>query len=97
MTTSDARGVDGCATPSAVTLTPVSGTSSQSVSGSTVYYNPAQSGSFNVVASASSAPSGVAQMSFPAIAGFTGGGAVATPFSGTSFRSTYAWYLEHAA
>jgi hypothetical protein len=78
-------------TPSAVTLTPVSGTGSQSVSGSTVYYNPAQSGSFNVVASASSASSGVAQMSFPAITGFTGGGAVSTPFSGTSFRSTYAW------
>jgi hypothetical protein len=78
-------------TPSAVSVTPVSGVSAQSVSGSTVYYNPASLGSFQVTGSAAAAFSGVANMTFPAIAGFTGGGAVTTPLSATTFASTYAW------
>jgi hypothetical protein len=78
-------------TPSGVTLTAVSGINSQSVTGTTVYYNPAQSGSFNVDATASAPYSGVAQMNYPAIAGFTGGGAVTSPLTGTTFRATYEW------
>jgi hypothetical protein len=84
-------------TPTAAVLTPVSGAASQSVSGSTVFYNPAQEGSFNVVSSASSPYSGVAQVQFPAIAGFSGGGPVTSPTSGTSFRSTYSWSANGAS
>jgi hypothetical protein len=84
-------------TPTAATLTPVSGTAAQSVSGSTVYYNPAQLGSFNVDTSVSAPYTGTAQVSFPAVAGFTGGGAVTAPVSGTTFRSTYAWSANGAS
>ncbi|HEX3172804.1 MAG TPA: ice-binding family protein [Solirubrobacterales bacterium] len=83
--------------PTNAVLTPVSGTGAQSVSGSTIFYNPAQSGSFNVDSSANSSVSGVAQMTFPAITGFTGGGAVTSPFSGTNFRSTYSWSANGAS
>jgi hypothetical protein len=83
--------------PTNAVLTPVSGTGTQSVSGSTIFYNPAQSGSFNVDSSASSSVSGIAQMTFPAIAGFSGGGAVAFPFSGASFRDIYAWSANGAS
>jgi hypothetical protein len=78
-------------TPTVAVLTPVSGTDSQSVSGSTLFYNPAQAGSFNVDSSTSSPFSGVAAMSFPTIAGFGGGGEVSSPLSGTTFRDTYSW------
>ena len=78
-------------TPTAATLTPVSGIASESVSGSSVYYNPAQLGSFSVDTSTSAPHVGIAQVSFPAIAGFTGGGVVSQPLTGTTFRSTYAW------
>ncbi|MDX6615976.1 MAG: hypothetical protein QOD60_1067 [Solirubrobacterales bacterium] len=77
--------------PTDATITPVSGTSAQSVSGSTVYYNPALSGSFNVDSSASAPFVGVAQMSFPALGGFTGGGVQTTPNSGTTYRTVYSW------
>jgi chitobiase/beta-hexosaminidase-like protein len=77
--------------PTDGTITPVSGTSAQVVSGSTVYYNPALLGSFNVDSSASAPLVGVSNMTFPAITGFTGGGAVTTPNSGTTFRTTYSW------
>jgi hypothetical protein len=83
--------------PTNAVLTPVSGTGAQSVSGSTIFYNPAQSGSFNVDSSANSSVSGVAQMTFPAIAGFIGGGAVTSPFNGTNFRSTYSWSANGAS
>jgi hypothetical protein len=75
--------------PTDATITPVSGTSAQSVSGSTVYYNPALLGSFDVDSSASAPFVGIAEMTFPALAGFSGGGAVTTPNSGTTFRTTY--------
>jgi Chitobiase/beta-hexosaminidase C-terminal domain len=77
--------------PTDATITPVSGTSAQSVSASTVFYNPALSGGFNVDSSASASVAGIAQMTFPALAGFTGGGAVTTPNSGTTYRMAYAW------
>ena len=83
--------------PTEAVLTPVSGTGSQSVSGSTAFYNPAQSGSFNVESSAVSPYAGIAQMGFPAIAGFSGGGAVASPVSGSTFRSTYSWAANGAS
>jgi hypothetical protein len=83
--------------PTVAVLTPVSGVSSQSVSGSTVFYNPAQLGSFNVDSSASSPFSGIAQVGFSAIAGFSGGGAVTTPINGTTFRSTYSWSANGAS
>jgi Chitobiase/beta-hexosaminidase C-terminal domain len=83
--------------PTTAVLTPVSGVSAQSVSGSTVFYNPAQLGSFNVDSSASAPYAGIAQMSFPAIAGFSGGGAVTSPVSGTLFRSTYSWSANGAS
>jgi hypothetical protein len=78
-------------TPTAAVLTAVSGTASQSISGSTVFYNPARSGSFNVDTSVSSPYSGVAQVAFPTITGFSGGGAVTAPLGGTTWRATYSW------
>jgi hypothetical protein len=78
-------------------LTAVSGISSQSISGSTVFYNPAQLGSFDVTTSASSPYSGIARVDFPALAGFSGGGAIASPSSGTTFRTTYAWSTNDAS
>jgi Ice-binding-like/Chitobiase/beta-hexosaminidase C-terminal domain/Bacterial Ig-like domain len=84
-------------TPTNATLTAVSGGASQSISGSTIFYNPNQSGSFSVESAASSSYVGTAQMTFPTIAGFAGGGAVASPSSGTTFRSTYSWSANGAA
>jgi hypothetical protein len=83
--------------PTDAVLTPVSGTGSQSVLGSTVFYNPAQSGSFNVESSAVSPYAGIAQMDFPVIAGFSGGGAVTSPLSGSTFRDTYSWAANGAS
>ena len=78
-------------TTSAVVITPVTGTSAQVVSGTSVTYQSAQSGSFTVQASLSDSESGVTQVVFPTIAGFTGGGVVTTPVSGTTYRTTYSW------
>jgi chitobiase/beta-hexosaminidase-like protein len=82
--------------PTNAVLTPVSGTSSQSISGSTVFYNPARLGSFDATTSASSPYSGLARVDFPALGGFSGGGAVASPISGTTYRTTYAWSANGA-
>jgi hypothetical protein len=82
---------DGPSTPTDAAITPVTGTSFQFVSGQTLYYNPAQAGSFEVASSAADADSGIKQLDFAAPAGFDGGGSVATPSSGTSYRSTYSW------
>ncbi len=81
----------GSLTPAVATITPVTGIGSQFVSGSTVYYNSAASGSFTINSSASDSSSGIALVAFPALAGFTGGGNTATPSSGTTFGSTYSW------
>jgi hypothetical protein len=83
-------------TPSAVLspvttrITRLSGLSSQYVSGSTVAYKPELSGSFSVVMSATDALSGVTQLGFPRLGGFTGGGPMTTP-SGTTFATSYSW------
>ena len=87
----------GSLTPSAAVITPVSGAAAQSLSGSTVYYNPAQSGSFTVDSDASDLSAGVAAMAFPALGGFSGGGSVTTPYAGTTFRSTYGWSSNGAS
>ncbi|MEA2466574.1 MAG: hypothetical protein QOJ57_700, partial [Thermoleophilaceae bacterium] len=83
--------------PSGAVITPVSGAGAQSVSGSTVYYNPAHSGRFTVEAAALDPSSGVAAMAFPALGGFSGGGAVTTPLAGSAFRSTYSWASNSAS
>jgi hypothetical protein len=78
-------------TTSGLVITPVTGTSAQVVSGTSVSYQAPQSGSFTVQASLSDSVSGVTQVTFPVIAGFSGGGVVTTPVSGTTFRTTYSW------
>jgi hypothetical protein len=87
----------GSLAPGAATLTAVTGTSAQLVSGSSVYYNPAQSGSFTVDSQASDVRSGIAQVAFPSLAGFTGGGSVTAPNTGTTFRTTYSWSANGAS
>jgi hypothetical protein len=83
--------------PTNAVLTPATGIASQSVSGSTIFYNPSQSGSFTVDSSATSTPTGIAQMSFPALAGFGGGGGVVSPLNGDTYRATYSWAANGAA
>lgn len=83
--------------PTDAVLTPVSGVGSQAISGSTVFYNPAQLGSFDVRTSASAPSSGVARVDFPALAGFSGGGAVASPSGATVYRTTYSWSANGAS
>lgn len=83
--------------PTDATITAVSGVAGQSVTGSTAYYNPALAGSFTVDSSAQSPVVGIAQMFFPALAGFTGGGAETTPVSAQTYRTTYAWTAGSAA
>jgi hypothetical protein len=78
-------------TTSALLITPVTGTGAQVVSGTSVSYQSAQTGSFTVQASLSDSVSGVTQVAFPVIPGFSGGGVVTTPVSGTTFRTTYSW------
>ena len=46
--------------------------------GTTAFYRPAGTGSFDVTASSTDAQSGILDYSFPALAGFTGSGAGAT-------------------
>jgi hypothetical protein len=81
----------GTLTPTAGVITPVTGAGAQFVSGSSVFYNPGLSGSFTVDSQASDTRSGVAQVAFPAVGGFAGGGNVTTPNTGTTFRTTYSW------
>lgn len=78
-------------TTSGLLITPVTGTTAQTVSGSSVTYQPGLAGSFTVQASLSDAQSGVTQVAFPVVAGFSGGGVVTTPTTGTTFRTTYSW------
>ena len=78
-------------TPVGIQITPTGGPGSQLVSGSTVYYRPSGTGSFSVSASSSDAFSGVAHVDFPAMTGFTGGGADSTPTGASTFDTTYTW------
>ncbi len=77
--------------PTNASISTVSGSANQYISGSQLYYNPVQSGSFTVDSSTSDGESGIQGVSFPSVAGFTGGGTVTSPTSGTTFRSTYSW------
>ena len=77
--------------PSVATIVPVSGLAAQYVAGTSVHYRSALGGSFTVSSSASDAFSGVANVAFPAMGGFAGGGVLTTPWTGTTFRSTYSW------
>ncbi len=83
--------------PSNAVITPVSGATSQAVSGSTAFYNPAQAGSFNVESTAVNSRAGIAEMNFPAITGFSGGGGVSSPIAGSTFRGTYSWSANGAS
>lgn len=77
--------------PHVTAITPLSGAGAQSVSGTTAYYNPAQSGSFAVDATASDPRSGVTAMTYPALGGFSGGGSASSPFAGVTYRASYSW------
>lgn len=77
--------------PGLAAIVPVTGLAAQYVTGTSVYYRSALSGSFTVSSSASDSFSGVANVAFPSIGGFAGGGVVTTPVTGTTFRSTYSW------
>ncbi|HWJ45381.1 MAG TPA: hypothetical protein VNR63_08330, partial [Gaiellaceae bacterium] len=57
------------------------------VSGSTVFYRPGAAGSFSVEATANDPESGIAYVSFPPVAGATGGGADGSP----PYESSYSW------
>jgi hypothetical protein len=61
------------------------------VSGSTIYYNSAGSGNFNVIVSASDTQSGISNVTFPAISTLTGSGADSTSTYQSSDVSAYSW------
>lgn len=83
--------------PTDAVLAPVTGTGFQFSAASTVFYNPAQAGSFSVSTDSSSPAAGVLGVDFPAIAGFSGDGTITTPASGSTFRTTYAWSANAAS
>ena len=83
--------------PTDAVLAPVAGAGFQLVAASTVFYNPAQAGSFSVGTDSSSPAAGVLGVDFPAIAGFSGDGTVTTPVSGSTFLTTYAWSANAAS
>ncbi|MDQ2910169.1 MAG: hypothetical protein M3R39_04020, partial [Actinomycetota bacterium] len=78
----------------ALTVTENPSSANQFVSGTTLYYKSgAAGGSFDVSASTSDAESGVHHVTFPAIAGITGGGTA----SATPFAKTYTWSASTSA
>jgi hypothetical protein len=81
--------------PSAPALTLSESSPSSFVSGTTLYYNPSgsHSGSFSVDATTSDGESGLQKVSFPALAGMTGGG---EQTSGP-YGDTYAWTASSSA
>ena len=64
--------------PAAPGLTLADSSADVHTTGTTAYYRPAGSGSFDVTASSTDAESGILDYTFPALAGFTGSGAGAT-------------------
>ncbi len=82
-------------TPAATSLTSLSGADAQFetvVAGvPTVFFNPNAIGSFTVSTIASDGLSGVVGVTFPALAGFSGGGLKTIPTSGAAFRMSYVW------
>ena len=78
-------------TPTLPAIVPLTGVAAQYVSGATLFYRPQQTGSFSVATSLSDAWSGIADAGFPVLGGFSGGGAITDPTSGTTFKTTYSW------
>ncbi len=78
------------APPSTPVLTLSGASGSTFLAGSTAYTNPqsGNSGGFTVNASTSDPISGIKNVVFPALAGFSGGGGTLT---GTPYQSTYTW------
>ena len=64
--------------PAAPGLTLADSSADVHTTGTTAFYRPAGSGSFDVTASSTDAQSGILDYTFPALAGFTGSGAGAT-------------------
>jgi hypothetical protein len=85
--TADAKVDTSGPTPPTLTLTESSPLSH--VAGDTLYYNAqgANSGSFTVDASTSDAQSGIAMVTFPSVAGITGGGDDTT----APYSASYSW------
>lgn len=84
-------------TPTSATITPLTGNASQYLSGSQLYYNPAGSGSFSVDSATSDGESGISSVGFPTISGFSGGGNITTPTSGSTYQTTYSWNSNGAS
>jgi hypothetical protein len=80
--------------PTGPTLSLSAPSATESLAGSTLYYNPSgtNSGSFTVTA-ATSAASGIAKVTFPSLAGMSGGGDVTV----TPYAATYNWTASAAA
>jgi PKD repeat protein len=76
--------------PSTPALTLSGATGNSSIAGSTVYTNPqaGNAGAFTVAASTSDAFSGIQTVAFPALTGYSSGGATDTS---TPYQTTYSW------
>ena len=84
-------------TPTDATMTPVSGIGRAVGLGLDGLLQPRAAGQLQRRLLRRRPVRGIAQVDFPAIAGFSGGGAVAAPLSGTTFRTTYAWSANGAS
>jgi hypothetical protein len=80
--------------PTGPTLTLSAASPSEFLAGTTLYYNPSgtNTASFTVTA-ATSAASGIAKVTFPSLAGMSGGGDVTT----TPYAATYNWTASATA
>ena len=88
--------IDGSApTAPALTLAEAPASAFQHVAGTTLFFNPqgGNSGSFTVDATTSDPESGIDRISFPALAGMTGGG----DDSSSPYRGTYSWTASSSA
>jgi len=70
-----------------LTLTENPASGAQFASGTTLFYRPGASGTFRVSAATADAETGIASVSFPAVANVTGGGAVAS----SPYEMDYTW------